>query len=81
MNVDFADVRTVMSEMGYAMMGSGWRAVKTVRKKRLKWLSLLRCWKISTCQARGVLVNITAGFDLRLDEFETVGNTIRACLG
>lgn len=52
MNVDFADVRTVMSEMGYAMMGSGWRAVKTVRKKRLKWLSLLRCWKISTCQAR-----------------------------
>ncbi len=53
--------------------------MKTVRKKLLKWLSLLRCWKISTCLgARGVLVNITAGFDLRLDEFETVGNTIRA---
>ncbi len=40
-DVDFADVRTVMSEMGYAMMGLAWRAVKTVRKKLLKWLSLL----------------------------------------
>lgn len=51
MNVDFADVRTVMSEMGYAMMGSGVASVKTVQKKRLKWLSLLRCWKISICPA------------------------------
>ncbi len=40
MNVDFADVRTVMSEMGYAMMVLAWRAVKTVRKKLLKWLFL-----------------------------------------
>ena len=52
MNVDFADVRTVMSEMGYAMMALALPAVKTVQKKRLKWLSLLHCWKISTCLVR-----------------------------
>lgn len=78
MNVDFADVRTVMSEMGYAMMGLVWRAVKIVRKKLLKWLSSPLLEDIDLSGARGVLVNITAGFDLRLDEFETVGNTIRA---
>ncbi len=54
MNVDFADVRTVMSEMGYAMMGSGVASGKTVQKKRLKWLSLLRCWKTSICPAHAV---------------------------
>ncbi|UMX64126.1 hypothetical protein MJ588_05115 [Klebsiella pneumoniae] len=53
--------------------------MKTVRKKRLKWLSLSPLLEdIDLSGARGVLVNITAGFDLRLDEFETVGNTIRA---
>lgn len=45
-NVDFADVRTVMSEMGHAMMGSGMLSVMIVLKKRLKWLFLARYLKI-----------------------------------
>lgn len=49
MNVDFADVRTVMSEMGYAMMGLVSLAVKIVRKKQQKWPSPVRCWRILTC--------------------------------
>lgn len=79
MNVDFADVRTVMSEMGYAMMGAGVgcgedRAVEA--SERAIASPLLE--DIDLSGARGVLVNITSGLDLRLDEFETVGNTIRS---
>ena len=79
MNVDFADVRTVMSEMGYAMMGSGVASGEDRAEEAAEMAisSPLR-EDIDLSGARGVLVNITAGFDLRLDEFETVGNTIRA---
>ena len=78
-NVDFADVKAVMSEMGMAMMGSGEgsgenRATEAAEKA----ISSPLLEDIDLSGARGVLVNITAGFDLRLDEFETVGNTIRA---
>ena len=79
MNVDFADVRTVMSEMGYAMMGSGVASGEDRAEEAAEMAissPLLEDNDLSG--ARGVLVNITAGFDLRLDEFETVGNTIRA---
>jgi len=90
MNVDFADVRTVMSEMGYAMMGSGVASGEDRAKARVgsgeagaeeaaeMAISSPLLEDIDLSGARGVLVNITAGFDLRLDEFETVGNTIRA---
>ncbi|WP_457913464.1 cell division protein FtsZ [Candidatus Gillettellia adelgis] len=79
MNVDFADVRTVMSEMGYAMMGSG-IACGEDRAEEASELAISSplLEDIDLSGARGVLVNITAGFDLRLDEFETVGNSIRA---
>ncbi|XOD70444.1 MAG: cell division protein FtsZ [Sodalis sp. (in: enterobacteria)] len=79
MNVDFADVRTVMSEMGYAMMGTGIASSEDRAEEAAEMAissPLLEDIKLSG--ARGVLINITAGFDLRLDEFETVGNTIRA---
>ncbi|EPK7360796.1 TPA: cell division protein FtsZ [Kluyvera cryocrescens] len=79
MNVDFADVRTVMSEMGYAMMGSGIASGEDRAEEAAEMaISSPLLEDIDLSGARGVLVNITAGFDLRLDEFETVGNTIRA---
>ncbi|AKC60321.1 cell division protein FtsZ [Blochmannia endosymbiont of Camponotus (Colobopsis) obliquus] len=79
MNVDFADVRTVMSEMGYAMMGSG-VACGDDRAEEAAEIAISSplLEDIDLSGARGVLVNITSGFDLRLDEFETVGNTIRS---
>ncbi|MDE1462795.1 cell division protein FtsZ [Spartinivicinus poritis] len=76
-NVDFADVRTVMSEMGMAMMGTGSatgsnRAVEAaevaIRSPLLEDVNLHG--------ARGILVNITAGLDLSLGEFSEVGNTV-----
>ena len=79
MNVDFAAVRTVMSEMGYAMMGSGVASGEDRAEEAAEMaISSPLLEDIDLSGARGVLVNITAGFDLRLDEFETVGNTIRA---
>ena len=79
MNVDFADVRTVMSEMGYAMMGSGIASGEDRAEEAAEMaISSPLLEDIDLSGARGGLVNITAGFDLRLDEFETVGNTIRA---
>jgi len=78
-NVDFADVRTVMSEMGHAMMGSG-IAVGEERAEQAaeEAISSPLLEDIDLAGARGVLVNITAGLDMRLDEFETVGNTVKA---
>ncbi|MCK3657646.1 cell division protein FtsZ [Pasteurellaceae bacterium Pebbles2] len=81
-NVDFADVRTVMSEMGRAMMGSGiakgaaadGRAEKAAQDAVAS--PLLE--DVDLSGAKGVLVNITAGFDLGLDEFYAVGDTIRS---
>ncbi|ABC32527.1 cell division protein FtsZ [Hahella aquimaris] len=76
-NVDFADVRTVMSEMGMAMMGTGVSsgdnrareaAERAVRSPLLEDINLQG--------ARGILVNITAGMDLSLGEFSEVGATI-----
>lgn len=78
-NVDFADVRTVMSEMGYAMMGSGiayGEGRAEVASEMAISSPLLE--DIDLSGAKGVLINITASFDLRLDEFETVGNTIKS---
>ena len=76
-NVDFADVRTVMSEMGMAMMGSGSAngesrardaAEAAIRSPLLE--------DIDFTGARGVLVNIAAGSDISLGEFSEVGATV-----
>lgn len=78
-NVDFADVRTVMSEMGYAMMGSG-RAIGDNRAEEAAEMAISSplLEDIDLSGARGVLVNVSAGLDLGLEEFETVGNTVKA---
>ncbi len=76
-NVDFADVKTVMSEMGMAMMGTGFAtgedrareaAESAIRSPLLEDVNLQG--------ARGILVNITAGENLSLGEFSEVGDTV-----
>ena len=76
-NVDFADVKTVMSEMGMAMMGTGFAtgedrareaAESAIRSPLLEDINLQG--------ARGILVNITAGETLSLGEFSEVGDTV-----
>ena len=76
-NVDFADVRTVMSEMGMAMMGSGSatgenRAIEAAEAAVAS--ELLE--DINIAGAQGILVNVTAGLDLSIGELDDVGSTI-----
>ena len=77
-NVDFADVRTVMSEMGMAMMGSGKaQGEDRARVAAEAAISSPLLEDINLAGARGILVNITAGLDFSIGEFEEVGNTIK----
>ncbi|MCB1675648.1 MAG: cell division protein FtsZ [Halioglobus sp.] len=76
-NVDFADVRTVMSEMGMAMMGTGMsRGEDRAREAAQRAINSPLLDDIDLAGARGILVNITAGLDLSLGEFSEVGDTI-----
>jgi len=76
-NVDFADVRTVMSEMGAAMMGTGQASGENrAREAAERAINSPLLDDINLSGARGVLVNITAGLDLSLGEFSEVGDTI-----
>ncbi|MEE8233563.1 MAG: cell division protein FtsZ [Gammaproteobacteria bacterium] len=77
-NVDFADVRTVMSEMGMAMMGSGkaqGEGRAAVAAEAAVSSPLLE--DVNLSGARGILVNITAGMDMTIGEFDEVGNTVK----
>jgi len=76
-NVDFADVKTVMKEMGTAMMGSG--AARGDNRARTAAEAAIRSpllEDIDFTGARGILVNIAAGMDISLGEFSEVGATI-----
>ncbi len=76
-NVDFADVRTVMSEMGMAMMGTGnSKGENRAREAAERAINSPLLDDIDLQGARGILVNITAGLDLSLGEFSEVGDTI-----
>jgi cell division protein FtsZ len=78
-NVDFADVRTVMSEMGMAMMGSGsHRGENRAREAAESAIASPLLEDIDLQGARGILVNVTAGLDMSIGEFEEVGNTIKS---
>ncbi|MCH8465172.1 MAG: cell division protein FtsZ [Roseinatronobacter sp.] len=77
-NLDFADVRAVMDEMGKAMMGTGEasgedRAIQAAEKAIANPL----LDEISLHGARGVLINITGGYDLTLFELDEAANRIR----
>ena len=77
-NVDFADVRTVMSEMGMAMMGTGAAMGENrARQAAEKAIASPLLDDINLQGARGILVNITGGMDFAIGEFDEVGNTIK----
>jgi len=77
-NVDFADVRTVMSEMGDAMMGTGTaKGESRAREAAEAAIHSPLLEDINVQGARGILVNITAGLDMSIGEFEEVGAAIR----
>ncbi len=78
-NVDFADVRTVMSEMGMAMMGTAnARGDERARNAAEAAISSPLLEDIDLNGAGGVLVNITAGPDISIGEFEDVGDVIKS---
>ena len=77
-NVDFADVRTVMAEMGMAMMGSGESSGEDrAREAAEAAVSSPLLEDINLAGANGILVNVTAGMDLSIGEFQEVGVTIK----
>jgi len=76
-NVDFADVRTVMSEMGMAMMGTGSATGENrAREAATMAISSPLLEDINISGARGILVNVTAGLDLAIGELDDVGTAI-----
>jgi len=76
-NVDFADVKTVMSEMGMAMMGTGFASGEDRAREAAESAIRSPLLEDGNLQgARGILVNITAGENLSLGEFSEVGDTV-----
>ena len=77
-NVDFADVRTVMSETGMAMMGTG-RGSGEDRARAAAEMAVSSplLEDINLAGAQGILVNVTAGLDLAIGELDEDGNTVR----
>jgi len=76
-NVDFADVRTVMSEMGMAMMGSGMATGENrAREAAEAAIASPLLEDVNIAGAQGILVNVTAGMDLAIGELDDVGSTI-----
>ncbi len=77
-NVDFADVRTVMAEMGMAMMGSATaRGEGRAREAAISAVSSPLLEDVHISGARGILVNVTAGIDMAIGEFDEVGSAIK----
>jgi cell division protein FtsZ len=78
-NVDFADVRTVMSAMGMAMMGTGSaKGEDRARQAAEAAIASPLLEDINLSGAKGLLVNITAGLDMSIGEFEEVGDVIKS---
>ncbi|KRG42089.1 cell division protein FtsZ [Stenotrophomonas pictorum JCM 9942] len=78
-NVDFADVRTVMSEMGLAMMGTGTaRGDDRAQAAAEAAIQNPLLDDVNLAGANGVLVNISAGTDITMSEFDEIGRTVHA---
>jgi len=78
-NVDFADVRTVMAEMGLAMMGTGIASgPERARQAAEKALHSPLLDDINLQGARGILVNIAGGSDMAIGEFNEVGDVVNS---
>ncbi|MDA1107541.1 MAG: cell division protein FtsZ [Proteobacteria bacterium] len=77
-NVDFADVRTVMSEMGMAMMGSGVASGENRARNAVEAaIASPLLENISLAGARGILVTVTAGPNMSIGELDEVGATVK----
>lgn len=77
-NVDFADVRTVMSEMGMAMMGTGCATgEQRARQAAEAAIASPLLEDVNFSGAKGILVNITAGINMSIGEFEEVGDVVK----
>jgi len=77
-NVDFADVRTVMSARGPALMGSGFgEGENRAQEAAQEAISSPLLDDVSISGARGVLINITGGLDLAIDEVTTISSIIQ----
>jgi len=77
-NVDFADVKTVMANMGVAMMGTGEASgPNRAREAAEKAIKSPLLEDVDLAGAKGILVNITAGPSLAIGEFHEVGDTVR----
>jgi cell division protein FtsZ len=78
MNVDFADVRTVMSEMGMAMMGTGTSSGEgRAREAAESAISSPLLEDVNLSGANGILVNVTSDLNLTIGEFSEIGDTIK----
>jgi cell division protein FtsZ len=81
-NVDFADVRTIMSNRGAALMGSGFgRGENRAMEAAQEAISSPLLDNISIQGAAGVLINITGGMDLAIDEVTTISQIIQEAAG
>ena len=77
-NVDFADVRTVMSEMGMAMMGTGSSSGEgRAREAAESAISSPLLEDVNLSGANGILVNVTSDLNLTIGEFSEIGDTIK----
>ena len=77
-NVDFADVRTVMAEMGMAMMGAGHASGEDrARKAAESAMSSPLLEEVNLAGAKGMLVNVSSGVGMSLREFEEVGMIVK----
>lgn len=78
MNVDFADVRTVMSEMGMAMMGTGMSSGEgRAREAAEAAISSPLLEDVNLSGANGILVNVTSDMNLTIGEFAAIGDTVK----
>ena len=78
MNVDFADVRTVMSEMGMAMMGTGTSSGEgRAREAAEAAISSPLLEDVNLSGANGILVNVTSDMNLTIGEFSEIGDTVK----
>lgn len=81
-NIDFADVRTIMRQQGKAVMGIGLgHGENKVEDATLQALNNPLLEKVELERARGVLLNVVASMDIGLDDFQKIGDRVADCVG
>lgn len=81
-NIDFADVRTIMRQQGKAVMGIGLGSGENkVQDATLQALNNPLLERVELERARGVLLNVVASMDIGLDDFQKIGDQVAECVG